>query len=302
MVLRSALVPLAACLCLALCWPVQAAPRTYVVDIHLLPPPGVRNYYLDLLSLILNASKAPDEVIEFRFAERDLRQQRWIAEVESGRDNSLLWTITSDEREASLRPIRYSLFKDLLSYRYLVIRPRDAETFAGVQAAGDLTSFVAGQGEHWPDIRILQANGLRVTTGSEPEHLYRMLVAGRFDYFPRGATEVFSESDIIRSHGLMVAPQLALHYPAAMYFFVNKKNEELAGRLERGWQLIIASGEFDRLFFSVPRVQQALARLAETPRIIRLRNPLWQHGREQLPAAVDTGLAEGAAAATSLAD
>lgn len=79
MVLRSALVPLAACLCLALCWPVQAAPRTYVVDIHLLPPPGVRNYYLDLLSLILNASKAPDEVIEFRFAERDLRQQRWGA-------------------------------------------------------------------------------------------------------------------------------------------------------------------------------------------------------------------------------
>ena len=278
MVLRSGLVPLAACLslCLFLCWLAQAAPRVYVVDIHLLPPPGVRNYYIDLLTLILNASKAPDEVIEFRFAERDLRQQRWIAEVESGKDNSLLWTITSDEREASLRPIRYSLFKDLLSYRYLVIRPGDAEVFSRVDDAGDLRQFVAGQGEHWPDIRILQANGLRVTTGSEPEHLYRMLVAKRFDYFPRSATEVIYETDTIRSHGLMLAPRLVFHYPAAMYFFVNKNNHELAGRLERGWQLIIASGEFERLFLSVPRVQQALARLAEEPRIIHLHNPLWR--------------------------
>lgn len=252
---------------------VQAEPRRYFVDVQL-PQNQQEDYYIRLLHLILNASKAPNEVIEFRFANNPLSQARWVAAVVQDKSNNVLWTMTNREREQSMRAIRVPLLKGLIGYRLLVIRKSDAAKFAKINTKEELLALSAGQGMHWPDTEVLRANQIKVTEAMAKENLYKMLVAKRFDFFPRGATEVKLEADLISSQNLMVEPHLILHYPAALYFFVNKENTELAQRLEKGWAIILKNGEFDKLFLSTERVQSALDFLKDPNRkIIEFENP-----------------------------
>jgi hypothetical protein len=253
----------------------QAEPRPYYVDIQITTPGKDGEYYVSLLNLILNASKAPDEVIEFRFANHSLSQARWVAAVVQDRANNVLWTMTNKEREQSMRAIRVPLLKGLIGYRLLVIRKEDEAKFAKINTKEELLALSAGQGMHWPDTEILRSNHFSVTEAMAKENLYKMLAAKRFDFFPRGVTEVSLEAALIRSQGLMVEPRLVLHYPAALYFFVNKNNTDLAQRLEKGFAILQKNGEFDKLFLSAERIKSALAILKQPNRkIIELENPL----------------------------
>lgn len=252
---------------------VSAEERLYRVDIPMVIP-GDGDYFVRLLRLVLDASKAPDEKIELVFAPEVLTQARSIAEVQKGRQNSVFWTVTNKEREQSLQPIRVPLFKGLLGYRMLVIRMEDEQKFAQIHDLAALGKLSAGQGAQWPDTNILLANQLPVVRGVSRESLYKMLLGKRFDYFPRGITEIVAENDLIPDRGLMIEPHLILYYPSAMYFFVNKQNRELAGRLERGLAQVIENGEFDRLFYSLPRVQWAMQQLGQGQHLIlELNNP-----------------------------
>ena len=59
-----------------------------------------------------------------------------------------------------------------------------------------------------------------------------------------------------------------------IYFFVNKENIELAQRLEKGWNIILENGEFNKYFYNHPRVKVAFEELQKYKRrIIRLDNP-----------------------------
>jgi hypothetical protein len=252
---------------------VQAEPRRYFVDVQVTPPAQEGDYYTSLLRLILNASKAPDEVIELRFANNPLSQARWVAAVVNDKGNNVLWTMTNIEREQSMRAIRVPLFKGLIGYRKLVIRKADEAKFAKINTKEELLALSAGQGIHWPDTEILRANDFKVTEAMAKENLYKMLAAKRFDFFPRGVTEVYLEADLIRAQHLMVEPHLMLHYPADLYFFVNKNNTNLARRLEQGWAIIYKNGEFDKLYFNTARVTSALAILKQHKHtVIELEN------------------------------
>lgn len=227
----------------------------YVVDIpRTAPQPG--DYIVELLRMSLEASKADDEIIDLRFAQYDLSQERLIAEVRRGETNSVLWTISNKAREKILHPIRIPLFKGLLGYRALVIRKQDQARFARVNSLAQLAQYTAGQGADWPDTPILRINELPVVVGTSHENLYKMLVAHRFDYFPRGITETREEEALINFHDLMVEPHLILYYPTVMYFFVSKTNSALAERIEKGLSLLIERGDYDKLFYALPRYKR----------------------------------------------
>ena len=102
-----------------------------------------------------------------------------------------------------------------------------------------------------------------------------MLSYKRFDYFPRGVNEIWEEVRTHRNQGLIVEKTLLLKYPAPIYFFVNKRNVELAKRLEKGLRLAIQDGSFDRLFLNHPS-NRPIFELAQMKkrRIFLLKNPL----------------------------
>ena len=230
------------------------------------------DYFTTLLVMALEASKADNEEIDIIFSPRDYSQARWINMLQNDKNNFVIWTMTDKERERQLRPIRIPLFKGLFSYRVLLIRKQEQARFDHVKDVGDLAKLLGGQGTHWPDTLILQANGLRLTTAETTESLYRMINAKRFDYFPRGISEAWFELLQRQETNLVVEENLLLYYPTDIYFFVNKNNEALAQRIEKGMEALIDNGKFDQFFYNHPRVSSGLERL-KNRRIVELKNP-----------------------------
>lgn len=230
------------------------------------------DYFTTLLVMALEASKADNEVIDIIFSPRDYSQARWINMLQSDNSNFVIWTMTDKEREQQLRPIRIPLFKGLFGYRVLLIRKQEQARFDQVKTVPDLTKFLCGQGTHWPDTLILQANGLRLTTAETTESLFRMMNAKRFDYFPRGISEAWFELLQRKDTSLAVEENILLYYPTAIYFFVNKENEALAQRIEKGMEALIDNGKFDQFFYNHPRISLGLEHL-KNRRIIQLKNP-----------------------------
>ena len=203
-----------------------------------------------------------------------LPQARAMQELASGKSRlRVMWTMTTAARERLLRPVRIPIDKGLLGWRLALIQTRRHDLFQGVRNAADLAHFVAGQGQGWPDVDVLQGAGLPVVAVDRYANLFVMLGAGRFDYFPRSINEIAEELARNSHFGLEVEPYLLLHYPACAYFFVNKDDTELAEALRVGLERTLADGSFDRLFEQVYAADIARYRLRDR-RVIELPNPL----------------------------
>ncbi len=232
-------------------------------------------YIIELLRLALDKTVDSHGPYRLEPASEALTQSRALAELSTGRELDVVWSMTSIEREQLARPIRIPLLKGLLGYRLLIIRDEDAPWFADVDSLDPLREVRAGQGHDWPDVDILNANGLSVVRASSYDSLFLMLDQGRFDYLPRGLTEAWAELDQRPEMAITVAPGLLLYYPTAAYFFVAPDNAPLAERLTQGLERAIADGSFDRLFFNHPQHKEALARTrASARRVLTLDNPV----------------------------
>lgn len=249
-------------------------PRRVVIDIPSFDNAEPQHYYLDLLRLALQESKAPDEEIVFRYARWPYSQARWVYLLQHDTGNLVIWTMTNQHRESLILPIRIPLFRGLFGKRVFIIRKQDQAQFDKINTLEDLNHMVAGQGMHWPDVDVFLANNLRVTTANRPGSLVKMLKAGRFDYYPRAVTEAWHELSQLNDEQLAVERGLMVEYPTAVYYFVAPHNKELAKRIETGLQRLIEDGRFDEFFYAHSRVKQGLDALEATPRrVIRLENP-----------------------------
>lgn len=230
-----------------------------------------QEYYPVRLLRAALASAGEDYLLEP--ATQTMRQGRAMAELQSARSIEVLWTMTSPEREQSLLPVRVPLDRGLLGWRLLLIRKSDAARFAAIRSAAGLQALEALQGHDWPDTEILRANRYKVQTSSDYRGMFKMLESGRVDYFPRSVMEVWSEAEAFADHGLMVAPGLALHYPSALYYFVNRSRQRLAADIQRGLGAMLADGSYERLFQEY--FGDTIRRSALPARqVFELRNPL----------------------------
>jgi ABC-type amino acid transport substrate-binding protein len=202
-----------------------------------------------------------------------MRQSRALLELQSGRVLDVMWTMTSRERERDLLPIRIPIDRGLIGWRLLLIRKADVARFAAIRRIEELRALTALQGHDWPDTEILRANQFNVQTASDYAGMFGMLATERVDYFPRATFEIWDEAKLHAREGLVVAPGLALYYPSAFYYFVNKANVKLAADIERGMQQMLADGSYDKLFDEYFGVMVERAALAKR-KVFDLRNPL----------------------------
>ncbi|MDC7706901.1 hypothetical protein [Vogesella indigofera] len=254
---------------LAVCW-AATAPATEIVRFPDYPDPN-KHFFRAALQLALDKS---DQDYELAPVLPEMLQGRSIARaMGSDGDIDVLWTMTTREREALLLPVRFPVDKGLLGWRIAIVRQDKAEQFANVQTLQDLRYFTAGQEHDWPDTRILRESGLPVMTAGQYDSLFRMLVAKRFDYFPRGVAEAWGEVDARPRLGLTVDRFIVLHYPAAEYFFVSPRKPYLAEHIWQGLLRAQADGSFDRLFHAHFDPLLRRARLSQR-RVIELPNPM----------------------------
>ena len=265
------------CLVLSLSLQVLSAQGTVLTVKHVQPEAknDQRNhYYLGLLSMALE--KTRDSHGDFVLAASHLKMQqgRALNELERGANIDVVWSMSTQEREAKLLPVRIPLLKGLLGHRIFIIRKNNEGRFLNVSSTQQLKHLIAGQGHDWPDTRILRANGFPVMTSPSYEGLFDMLNHERFDYMPRGIQEPWNELATHKGLGLMVEKSLLLKYRAPIYFFVNLKNKALAQRIEAGLNMAINDGSFDDYFYNCPSNKQVFKLAALKKRkVFEVENP-----------------------------
>ena len=184
----------------------------------------------------------------------------------------IFWSMTSVEREKALLAIKFPIYKGMMGWRVLLVKQDNDFVYSPDDPIAQLQQQVAIQAHDWADLKILQFNEFKVMGAASYEELFSLVSLGRADYFPRSVVEVTSEQPYLDKYKLKVDSQLLVKYPAAMYFFVNKNNLELAKDIEIGLQRATQDGSFDLLFTSIHEAPLNNLNL-EQRKVINLENP-----------------------------
>lgn len=231
---------------------------------------SIETYARGLLKLAL--SKLPEKYdIQETIASNS--EERMVSMV---MDNQLevVWYATTNDLEERMLPIRIPIYRGLLGYRVLMIKKGTQHKFDGIKTKEDLKRVSLGQGRFWADTNVLTANNLNVVKVLKYEGLFYMLDGDRFDAFPRGVHEPWSEMARYPQLALDVEQNLLVSYTNPFYFFVNKNNHTLAQAIERGLRIAIEDGSYDEYFFNDPTVKDVINKANLKNRsIIQLDNP-----------------------------
>lgn len=229
-------------------------------------------YFTRLLTLALDKTRPEFGDYELRQPEVVMVDDRLKAAlVQGGVD--LLWHTSVSLEDARLQAVPVSLLGELSQYRLLLIRSGEQQRFSSISSLAQLRQLTAGVGAQWPGVRVLESNELPLVTATGYPQLFRMLAAGRFDYFPRGIYQIISEVGMYPELDLAIESDLMLSYPNHIYFFVRKGDDRLAERILLGLERARADGEVDALIDSIPRFRWAREELQRGQRrVIHLQS------------------------------
>ncbi len=204
-------------------------------------------YRIELLTLILEKTQQQFGSYCLSPISEQVTPKRGIMLLQQGIKVDIASLPTNETLEQNLLPIKIPILNGILGFRLLLIKNDEQPQFKDIENLTQFSSkFVAGFNSHWTDIAILKTNNIKVVATPLYENLFTMLAKDRFDYFPRGLNEIYSENALHPE--LAIDKYLVLHYPYPVYFFVNKSNVSLARRIRSGLEIIKSDGSFDALF------------------------------------------------------
>ncbi|WP_291329804.1 hypothetical protein [Desulfovibrio sp. UCD-KL4C] len=179
------------------------------------------------------------------------QRERLFLELLKGENLNIYVAPTQKKWEEKSIPIRIPVLKGILGYRLFLIRKQNEKEFSTISTVEELKKLKAGLNRHWSTTKAMEALGFNVVRGGEYKGLFKMLMYDRFDYFPRGVSEIFAEYDSRKDllPDLAIEPHLALYLPQPTYFFVSPKFPKLAERIKDGLERMIKDGSFDKLFW-----------------------------------------------------
>ena len=119
---------------------------------------SVETYPVRVLALALAKTGRPFSLESLSYG---MSQGRALRQLAEGRDLDVVWSITSEERERDLLPVRIPIDKGLYGWRLLLINQSELGRFEKVRSLDDLKSLRAGQGHDWPDTGLLRREPLQ---------------------------------------------------------------------------------------------------------------------------------------------
>lgn len=185
----------------------------------------------------------------------------------------ILWSTSRNDREEDYLAIKIPLLKGLLGLRVPLIHQQSENLFKKTLTLKHLQQYSAGQLDSWSDTKILRHNRINVMNAVNFNALFKMLSLKRFDYFPRSIAEIRGDLNRNKNLPLAIDQHIAIYYPSAMYFFVNKNNTFLYEQVLNGLEIAIKDGSFETLFLSFHQKNLDILNLSNR-HIIRLKNPL----------------------------
>lgn len=246
---------------------VVAAPSEYIADSR-------QNYKIKLLMEAL-------EITRPQFGDYNLSIQPGYlpnaVEIKLLTENgplNVMFSATSIELENLTIPVRIPFRMGLLNYRLVVINKNALARFSQIKSVDDLKPFTVGLKSEWVLKDILQAHNFKLLEVETLDSLYKMLNEGRVDFLIRGVNEVFDELQQREGkiENVIVLPNIAIHLTSPLYAFVSKRNPDIANRLEIGFEMLIKSGDMQRLFLEQYNdvIQQAQL---DSRRLLKISNP-----------------------------
>jgi len=210
--------------------------------------PGVQriDYFTSMLQKALSYS--PDKSYKLSFVDYDVPKLRAFKLIANNEGIDAIAAGATKERQAMLLSVKIPLLKGLNGWRVPLVTEKNKNLFEKYTSRAQFEELVAGQMLTWSDTKIIESNGIRVEKGANYLGLFTMLEKNRFDYFPRSVLEVEDEYNKYKHRGIVIEPNILIHYPTAYYFYVNKHNAELAKDIEYGLEQAIIDGSFDQLF------------------------------------------------------
>ena len=242
--------------------------KNFTVKIN--KPKSKSTYMLSLMKLALTYS---DKTYQYEPSPEVLSKSALKEAVKNG-EMSVLWAGTSEQMEQDYIPVRIDGYRGLMSLRFMIIRGGEQHVFDQIQTKSDLMNIKFGQGRTWQDGKILAHSGFTVEKATKKNSLYYMLEGGRFDAFPRGATEAWKEAARFNHLSLTVETGIIISYPLPTYFFVHKGYPQLAIDIEAGLEQAMTDGQFEEYFYNNDRVIEFLKNAdLDNRRVIKLTNP-----------------------------
>ena len=230
-------------------------------------------YGYQLLELALKKSGVPFKLSIFA---RPGSSQRAVAQLESG-EIDVLDTGSSATSAQRFDLVPFPLDLGLSGCRMLLGRAEGLKRLDPVKSLGDLAPFVFGQGQNWLDTKIMRNAGLRVVEG-EYDKLFRMLEAGRFDFYPLGSEEVYEilARNQAQAPDVAVHPGVGLFYPFIRVYYVTRGNEALRSALMTGLEAASADGSLQAFLARTSGLGPILSGQRPLPKtLLAMSNPWW---------------------------
>ncbi|WP_059364941.1 MULTISPECIES: transporter substrate-binding domain-containing protein [unclassified Pseudoalteromonas] len=200
------------------------------------------DYIAELFVLVLDKSGQKFNCIPVK----DLpSQKRTILLLGKDKSLDLFWTVTNVKREEQALAVKIPLDRGLLGYRIPLINKRTPDLFKNKQNTIDIRKVHFGLRFDWPDLEIFKQNELSILSFSSHSQANNLLKSGRIDAIPDGLLEVGSYK---LQPELTYDKHVVLYYPSAVYFFVAKENQVLHDALEKGLNLSLKDGSWQKLF------------------------------------------------------
>lgn len=180
-----------------------------------------QEYYFELITKSLENNGYNVELII-----ETLPQQRGKIYLDKG-IVSLTWMLESKERNNQYESIDVDLTNGLIGKRILFIPKGKQNLYNNIKNLKDLqnSSLLAALGNGWYDVDVWKANNLNYSV--QPGNwltIFKMLSNNRlYNYFPRGAIEILSESK--KYIDLDIEKNLLLVYDRDYHFYLSDSGE-----------------------------------------------------------------------------
>ncbi len=236
-------------------------------------PDGEDSRNLYFIELLTQALAQANKGYRVKMSVRGASHARQMKLVVDGKIN-VMWDAPGPEMSEQLMPIEIPIDKGLIGWRLFFIKKEDQRLFTHSTTLEELKKIRLGQVKSWHDTSILKANQMNVVATPNYFSSFKMLASNRFTYFPRSVSEIWQEQEERKDllDNIVIEKNMALHYPIAYFYYVNKNNHVLAKDLQNGLEKMLADGSFDRLFNKYNNKQIALAEFHKR-KVIHINNP-----------------------------
>lgn len=210
-----------------------------------------QEYNTALLKLALEKTLKPGEQIEYKsIPQVSLARARSL--LNTNKFPNLVMELTYEDgltQNSSIDYVAFPIELGALSYRICFVSPEFEASKEKIASMEDLKKKSYATGIGWAESYIFRENQLRVVEVNSYENIFKMLFSNRFDFFCRGASEIYQEYQTFGSqYQLHLDKTFLIHYEIPRFFYLNKSNQDLKRRLESGLTMAFNDGSLRKLW------------------------------------------------------